>query len=347
MKRAAWVASTLALLISCNERVGYFTHAKHLAELDCGSPGKPRCLACTSCHTSPSAKNHQGAPPTRASCQGCHAEDTSVWEHSVRPKSAAQPAAKSIPFPHDQHLELKGLKGQCVKCHAGAVGSNDARPLFPPMATCLGCHEHEEQFAKNQCTPCHRPQDLRGLVPTSFLRHDVSWGKRHGSAARNEGKRCETCHAQTFCDTCHDSTLRLAPQARAPDRLTAGFAHRFDVLQRHPLEARSNPGLCTTCHQRQECDACHVQRGVSAQAVGAPSPHPFGWASGTATSNNGHGLAARRDLASCAACHDQGAASVCVRCHKVGGTGGSPHPPSFPKAQPMTGMCLVCHGGTP
>ncbi len=349
MRRLGLGLSVCALLLTfgCTERTSYFTHQKHLAELDCGSPGKPRCLSCASCHTGTARKHDEWAAPSKASCLGCHEQDMSVWNHSVRPKVAARPAGKDILFPHDQHLELKELKGQCVKCHQGAVSNPNGPPLFPPMATCLNCHEHQEQFAKNDCTPCHRQQDLRGLVPASFLRHDVNWGKRHGAVARNEGQRCETCHAQTFCDACHDATQRIAPQARNPEQLTAAFPHRFDVLQRHPLEAQANPGSCTTCHQRQECDACHVQRGVSAQAVGSASPHPFGWASGTAAANNSHAQAARRDLASCAACHDQGAASTCVRCHKVGGSGGSPHPPTFPKGQPLTGMCLVCHGGTP
>ena len=50
----------------------------------------------------------------------------------------------------------------------------------------------------------------------------------------------------------------------------------------------------------------------------------------------------------CAPCHDQGAASVCVTCHRVGGSGGTPHPPGWSDAHPRAdisrnGMCLICH----
>jgi hypothetical protein len=68
---------------------------------------------------------------------------------------------------------------------------------------------------------------------------------------------------------------------------------------------------------------------------------------GFSTSNE-HGRAARRDIASCAACHDQGAASNCVRCHKVGAFGGSPHPPGWRSSQPTTAeSCAICHRGAP
>jgi hypothetical protein len=70
-------------------------------------------------------------------------------------------------------------------------------------------------------------------------------------------------------------------------------------------------------------------------------PHPPGF--GTR-----HAAAARADIASCAACHDQGAASVCVDCHRVGGVGGNPHPASWLSRHEAreiagNGMCAACH----
>jgi hypothetical protein len=60
-----------------------------------------------------------------------------------------------------------------------------------------------------------------------------------------------------------------------------------------------------------------------------------------------HGDAARRDIVSCASCHDQGANSNCITCHKVGGTAGrSPHPRGWnPTTSKDTKMCKMCHGG--
>jgi len=52
--------------------------------------------------------------------------------------------------------------------------------------------------------------------------------------------------------------------------------------------------------------------------------------------------------ASCASCHDQGAQSNCVQCHKVGGIGGDPHPPGFRSRHNLNearsdGRCVACH----
>jgi hypothetical protein len=83
---------------------------------------------------------------------------------------------------------------------------------------------------------------------------------------------------------------------------------------------------------------------VSPSVRGAQSPHPPGWASGVIS--NTHGPAARRDVASCAACHDQGPASNCVTCHKVGAYGGRPHPARWRSSEPLSSpQCEPCHRG--
>ena len=56
--------------------------------------------------------------------------------------------------------------------------------------------------------------------------------------------------------------------------------------------------------------------------------------------------AARRNIGSCAACHDQGPVSNCVRCHQVGGLGGTPHPAGWRSTAPVSNPeCSACHGG--
>jgi hypothetical protein len=284
--------------------------------------------------------------PDLGPCASCHQGSDEKWKHALHPVVAVQPAGKSIVFSHAQHLGQDELKGQCVKCHAGAVGFQSGPPLFPPMATCLGCHRHQEQFEKGECLGCHRREDLRTLKPTSFLPHDVAWMRRHADLARTGAAQCSTCHAQTSCDSCHDATRRLGPAQLSPEAIEKSFVHRFDFVSRHAIESQSQPGSCFTCHARTECDACHASRGVSAAVRGAQSPHPPGWASGLIS--NTHGPAARRDIASCAACHDHGAASNCVRCHKVGAIGGTPHPRGWRSTEPVTsGACVACHTGGP
>ena len=61
-----------------------------------------------------------------------------------------------------------------------------------------------------------------------------------------------------------------------------------------------------------------------------------------------HGNQARRAINRCASCHDQGAQSNCVRCHKVGELGGNPHPTGFSWRGQSTAcrenvMCGACH----
>lgn len=338
------LVTTLVLAACARSLLTRFPHRQHLATLECGVEGKPACLSCPSCHQGDATPS----TPTAQKCAGCHDDGTQIFARSVATPRPVQPAGKQIVFSHAPHLKLPEVKGQCVMCHAGAVGLEGGAPLLPPMATCLGCHQHEEQFAKNVCTNCHRTADLVKLEPRSFFPHDTGWSKRHGAAARSSPERCALCHTQNSCDSCHDTTRPLGPQVANPNALEREYVHRFDFLSRHPLEAASQPGLCATCHVKTECDACHVTRGVSATIPGGASPHPLGWASGVGPGTNLHGLAARRDIGACASCHDQGPATNCVRCHKVGALGGSPHPVGWQSSEPVSSpTCAVCHGGGP
>jgi hypothetical protein len=102
--------------------------------------------------------------------------------------------------------------------------------------------------------------------------------------------------------------------------VTSDFIHRGDYLTRHSIEARSDPVLCQRCHGISFCTACHNQENVGPGGSNPRRPHPPGWALPGPTS---HAVAARRDIVSCASCHDQGPNSNCVGCHKVGGVGGN------------------------
>lgn len=338
MRRAALGLLLVALACAPGFLLTRFDHRAHLADHPCGGPDQPKCLTCTSCH------HDQTSPPTEESCTACHKDGAAKHRVAMRPAVALVPPGKKIVFSHEQHLPQPELKGQCVKCHAGAVGTQGGPPLFPPMSTCLGCHRHQEQFEAGVCTGCHKAADLRASRPVSFLSHDGAWLKRHGDQARASPGKCATCHAQTQCDACHESSRPVRMAAVDPTGIEKEYVHRFDFLSRHALESQVQPGQCFTCHARTECDACHASRGVSGAVRGAQSPHPAGWASGLVS--NTHGPAARRDIASCAACHDQGAASNCVKCHKVGGMGGSPHPRGWRSSEPASApQCVACHGG--
>jgi hypothetical protein len=339
-------AIAVLALVACSGTLTHFDHRAHLAEHACGGPGQSACLSCASCHVEQPQSHDTFAPLGAGACVGCHRDADAKLQHAMHGPLAVAPVSKAIVFSHDAHLEMSEIKGQCVKCHAGAVGFQDGPPLFPPMATCTSCHRHQQQFENGECFGCHRLSDLRQLKPVSFLSHDLAWMRRHGDAARSFGSQCTTCHAQTQCDSCHDTTRRLVPAQVNPELIDRALVHRFDFVSRHAIEAESAPGSCFSCHVNTECESCHASRGVSPAVRGAQSPHPKGWASGTRLDS--HGPAARRDIASCAACHDQGPLSNCISCHKVGGSGGNPHPRGFRSNAPITSpQCAVCHGAMP
>ena len=91
-----------------------------------------------------------------------------------------------------------------------------------------------------------------------------------------------------------------------------------------------------------------MQEHVAAGAPNAKNPHPPGWVLPGSGAGGFHGDEARRNITSCAACHDQGAQSNCISCHKVGGVGGDPHPGGFRMKHTLAearsdGRCTACH----
>ncbi|MDH4162302.1 MAG: hypothetical protein OEW15_06375 [Nitrospirota bacterium] len=82
-------------------------------------------------------------------------------------------------------------------------------------------------------------------------------------------------------------------------------SHRAKWLEYHGREvaalgmSANRPGTeCTTCHERNDCTACHTMQ--------APRDHGNFWRT------RGHGLSASGNRDRCLACHRQ---DYCVRCH--------------------------------
>ncbi len=302
-------------------------------------------VACTACHEGiAGAKQLQEgvrhvelpkSPSTDTRCNECHDSD-------VTAQLPARNRPLRIRIDHQQHLaKVK----DCRTCHQKLPEIGTAQAPVPPMAACTSCHEHQSDFAAARCTPCH--VDLKGYLPQTAFSHAGDWMKVHGSMARPTAESCAACHDQTSCSECHASqTTAARPSVIFPEAVDKGFIHRGDYVSRHTVDAQANPASCRTCHGSAFCSSCHTLQGVTNQAVNVRDPHPVGWA--TDTGPNGHGAAARRDIVSCAACHDNGASSTCVGCHQMGGVGGNPHPRSFlrrhegenPASKPM---CSACH----
>jgi hypothetical protein len=336
------IAIAIAVLFAaCSERPPTrFPHQLHLTELDCGVSGKPACLSCNTCHT-PSAIDRVHKLPESALCIDCHEKDL----HRMAAVVAVKPERQSgeITFAHEPHLKMAGIDGQCVPCHAGVL--EPGRPNIPPMSQCFSCHEHEREWKAAVCSPCHADKDLRRTLPRTFLRHDQSFARNHGQLAAEQGQLCESCHAQADCDECHDLSKELGIERQNPELIERNFVHRGDFVTRHAIEAESQPAKCARCHTPETCDACHAARGVSGALSNGRSPHPPGWIGSNTNTRSFHGIEARRSILECAGCHDQGPATNCIRCHKVGAYGGNPHPGgSFTSSRsPNQEMCRYCH----
>ena len=318
-----------------------FPHRVHLAAQDCGAPGQPSCLRCTSCHEV-SGQADARVMPEPALCDRCHRDRPET--KAVLAVAPLRPYGE-IAIDHDRHLALPAIRGQCVPCHAGVVDTN--RPALPPMSQCFTCHTHQAEWDRGQCTPCHQERDLPRLVPVTFLKHDAGFMRRHGEvmAQSKQGALCQSCHTQAQCQACHDITQDMTVEARRPERIESRQVHRADFLVRHAIEARAEPARCLSCHTEDTCSACHTARGVSGTLLGNVNPHPPEWVGTNTSSSNFHGPAARRDILSCAGCHEAGPATNCIRCHQVGAYGGNPHPRGWQSSRGVASeMCRYCHG---
>ncbi|HEY3236635.1 MAG TPA: cytochrome c3 family protein, partial [Polyangiaceae bacterium] len=268
-----------------------FPHWLHLAKLECGAPGKSDCLSCNSCHAV-FERDRAHRTPGEKLCARCHRDDA----HELRAVLSAKPDRPfgEIAFGHDRHLSMPAIRGQCVQCHKGVLQTGGS--ASPPMSECFQCHEHEEQYQRGQCVPCHRQSDVQRLLPQTFLRHEGPFMRRHGQFAMQQKQLCQACHSEASCDSCHDVTQELTVEKRRPDRIQSSFVHRGDFMLRHDIEARAQPSLCTRCHAPETCDGCHVARGVSGNVINGRNPHPPGWVGTNPNTQSFHGREARRDI---------------------------------------------------
>lgn len=308
-------------------------------------------VQCTKCHTGIASAGDEG-PLHLPDTQGCMADGCHVKPHDTNTCSnchgiagtriAAADARENLHFSHDNHL--KRTKGDCVKCHVDVQQGADH--LRPSMGTCFGCHNHSEEMVVRKCDGCHVDLQKEHIKPQEQWVHGPDFTRSHGAAAATSGEVCSSCHAEKFCTGCHAGRVAPATPAQlAFDDPFTPSVHRAGFMSRHPDEARGQPGLCISCHLTSSCNDCHFRRNVGATSEGK-SPHPKGWL-GLPGQPNDHGREAWRDPTICASCHGGEGEKLCVGCHRVGGIGGSPHPPGYvAHGDRNTDVaCRKCHGG--
>ncbi|MEI7892110.1 MAG: hypothetical protein WCI05_03415 [Myxococcales bacterium] len=315
---------------------GRFPHLAHLAR---------EGVSCHTCHASivESTEVTKLNGPGYDVCAQCHKKDCGpgtkhVYSEEVTYTGA--PDRKHIVFSHKDHYVR--TQRQCVQCHRDVQTDVPTPGILPEMAACLqGCHRPD--YDRLNCTRCHGQQDLSLLRPVTDIPHGVDYIPRHHTDAMRAKRLCMTCHTENHCTNCHDTSTGLRTELQRLDDTERTFQHRGDILTRHPIESRTNPTACARCHQPSSCDACHVRNGVSGNDRHSGAMHPPGWM-GDPGNPNYHGRSARRRIIECAACHDQGPATNCIRCHRVGGYGGNPHPSGWHSSQGRSApVCQYCH----
>lgn len=239
--------------------------------------------------------------------------------------------AFAVQFDHAAHLDYVG--GDCMSCHM-----EDAETIVPDRDICAGCHD--EDFVAEVTFPGTKT-------------HDVTWALQHGPAARGEFYDCAACHQQSYCLECHKSGFADEQGSFSNSMLNV---HRSDFHVTHPIAARTDQQLCASCHENQFCVECHNQfddtdlaivshrLGFSNIRVGSSGPAHATFTDSQCVTchkdpniteykpllftdqwHSEHAREARKNLATCQACHPEG--DICLKCHSArSGLRVNPHP---------------------
>ncbi|MCG3197772.1 MAG: hypothetical protein HUU16_03450 [Candidatus Omnitrophica bacterium] len=323
------------------------SHALHL--------GPKVGLDCDFCHHSvrESVDESGKHTPPMKTCLKCHQKwfnDDQCAKCHLIPEAEVPPVVTALHFSHKQHLGIPGMENACEMCHTTNRESHRmADRNIPVMQVCLNCHHHEKQYQDLRCDVCHKDLYSVGLKPMSRFSHEGDFLRDHQHYTWSQTKVCAQCHTQDDCMECHaNQSDELDANMKHHGRTDRDFVHQADYLSRHFIEARNDPALCVTCHRPSFCRNCHEQHGISditgQSQFGTPfSPHPEDF--GDPGSPNFHGYMARREIFTCAACHDQGKDTNCIKCHSVFTDAFNPHPKGWSSDKDMfrDRPCIYCH----
>jgi hypothetical protein len=232
--------------------------------------------------------------------------------------------ALAVQFNHDEHQAIFEAERACAYCH-----KKEARELFPAKENCLECHT--EEFYADITFPGMRT-------------HGPVWALNHRAPAKSGAITCTICHEQTYCLECHKAGFADEMSELGNNMVNV---HRSDFHITHPIAARTDPQLCSSCHEPQFCAECHARFAPEDLAI---QSHRKGWSllevvgtpHETFTADRcqechpnsvlpshewypSHAREARKNLATCQACHPEG--DICLTCHSARtGLRVNPHP---------------------
>jgi len=127
-------------------------------------------------------------------------------------------------------------------------------PSVPPK------HPEELPAGRVDCLECHKDVSSGALKPYATVRHSRVFIDAHGTYARQGQNLCASCHAPSFCQTCHTRKDEMKPNVKMGDRPDRRAPHRGDYLVTHRIDGRLDPGSCFRCHGNKvdaRCRECH------------------------------------------------------------------------------------------
>jgi len=232
--------------------------------------------------------------------------------------------ALAIEFDHDRHLLFMDEDSVCFYCH-----KQDAKAIVPAKEECLECHE----------------VDFHAEVTFSSTKtHGPVWSMNHRVPVKNKSIDCSACHEQSYCMECHKAGFADEMGELGNNMINV---HRGEFHVSHPIAARTDPQLCSSCHENKFCVDCHARFAPEDLAI---QSHRKGW-SGSVPGDVQHDLftpdmcqtchpnsvlpshewssvhsrEARKNLVTCQACHPEG--DICLTCHSArAGLRINPHP---------------------
>ena len=252
-----------------------------------------------------------------------------------------------IKFSHGDHL---GGEFSCLGCHPAAVeDAGPEAPLVPLERTCRECHTAP---AEQRCSFCHTapgdPKTYARRGRTVRFDHRMHDEPMEGDCVKCHSSRSDTSSLANFevhlpdMDTCtaecHSAEMRQLRCTPCHIDLhqyeieeVVSFRHPPSFLREHAVPARTDQGLCTSCHEPSFCEDCHMEATppIPLELIEATNPIRHFVHRGDFRSR--HPLEARMDPGTCGRCHG---VSYCDDCHRESGVGGSaapgsPHPPGW------------------
>jgi hypothetical protein len=254
----------------------------------------------------------QTASDSFVGCTDCHGDLDKVF---------ASGGAPNLLFTHAKHF-AKGVS-DCSVCHAADTHVQD-KINKPTMSRCFLCHgASKDAIAPGACSTCHPAG-----APTKPASHeDPKWvPSGHSKAALVDRFECLTCHAQSFCSSCHGLPL----------------PHPSDWDTTHPGVFFKDPATCERCHpitepqSRDFCDTCHHPQGP--ERIPWRQYHPTAVKDGTAMNC----FQCHSEL-TCSGCHVRGVLDLS---HDETKFFASPAPTIVPTPTPTTSQTQSGSGGS-